>query len=50
MEIQREETHVRSLLCIVHLETSHISTDDHIAAMQIDLIDWGWNAFGGFAA
>ena len=28
---------MRSLPSIVHLETSHISTDDCFAAMQIDL-------------
>jgi hypothetical protein len=50
MEIQREETRLRSLPCIVHLETSHISTDDHFAELQIDLCDWGWKTIGGFAA
>ena len=33
---------MRSLPSIVHLETSHISTDDHFAALQIDLCVRGW--------
>ena len=33
-----------------HLEISHVSPDDHFAALQIDLSDWGWKTFGGFAA
>ena len=48
MEIQREETRLCSLPSIVHLETSHISTDDCFAAMQIDLSVRGW--IGAFAA
>ena len=38
------------LQCIVLPEVSHISRDDHFAAMQIDLSAWGWKTFGGFAA
>ena len=33
-----------------HLEISHVSPDDHFAALQIDLSAWGWKTFGGFAA
>jgi hypothetical protein len=41
---------MRSLPSIVTFEISHVSPDDHFAAMQIDLSDWGWKTFGGFAA
>ena len=41
---------MRSLPSIVTFEISHVSFDDHFAAMQIDLSDWGWKTFGGFAA
>lgn len=41
---------MRSLPSIVTLEISHVSFDDHFAAMQIDLSDWGWKTFGDFAA
>jgi hypothetical protein len=41
---------MRSLPSIVTFEISHVSPDDHFAALQIDLSDWGWKTFGGFAA
>ena len=31
-------------------EISHVSVGDYFAALQIDLNDWGWKTFGGFAA
>lgn len=39
---------MRSLPSIVTFEISHVSFDDHFAAMQIDLSDWEWKTFGGF--
>ena len=41
---------MRSLPSIVTFEISHVSFDDHFAALQIDLSDWGWKTFGGFSA
>ena len=46
---QREEVHSTLLPSDVLIETSYISVDDHFAALQIDLSDWGWKTFGGFA-
>ena len=40
---------MRSLPSIVTLEISHVSFDDHFAALQIKLSAWGWKTFGGFA-
>lgn len=41
---------MRSLPSIVTFEISHVSFDNHFAALQIDLCAWGWKTFGGFAA
>ena len=41
---------MRSLPSIVTFEISHVSPDDHFAALQIDLSDWGRKTYCVFAA
>ena len=51
MEIQREETHMRSSAKYRPFEISHVSVGDYFAALQIDLCVRGWiGAFATLAA
>ena len=51
MEIQREETHMRSSAKYRPFEISHVSVGDYFAAMQINLCVRGWiEAFATLAA